>query len=485
MSGRVVLPLLGALLFLRLAVAASTGLSPDEAYYWVWSRALAPGYLDHPPMVALLIRAGTALAGENPLGVRLLGPVASFAGSLALVPAARDLLGLSPGRAWVSALLFNATLLVGVGSIVITPDTPVVLFWGLTLACLGRALRTGRGLWVAAAGASLGLAFCSKYTAVLLLPPVLAWLLACKAPRALLGRPASWLGVVAGLAASAPVLAWNAAHGWASFAKQGGRTTVAHWARAPRTLAELVSGQVGLATPLLALLAALGTWQVARRARAGEAGPVLVTLATGVPALVFALHALGDRVQANWPCVLYPSAMLAAAACRPPRRVPGPGPAAALGLAITAVVYGQAVFHLVPLPARLDVTLARLDGWTAWGRAISAADARTGGLPVVSDAYGLAAELAWNRAGGSVGAVAPRWALFRLPALLAPGARVLLVRRAGLDHGAPPPGFASASPAGVITRAAGGVVAERDVLSVATVGAVAPVSASLPPHRGR
>ena len=103
MSGRVVLPLLGALLFLRLAVAASTGLSPDEAYYWVWSRALAPGYLDHPPMVALMIRAGTALAGENPLGVRLLGPVASFAGSLALVPAARDLLGLSLGRAWVSS----------------------------------------------------------------------------------------------------------------------------------------------------------------------------------------------------------------------------------------------------------------------------------------------------------------------------------------------------------------------------------------------
>jgi len=38
---------------LRLVVAASIPLVPDEAYYWVWSRALAPGYPDHPPMVAL------------------------------------------------------------------------------------------------------------------------------------------------------------------------------------------------------------------------------------------------------------------------------------------------------------------------------------------------------------------------------------------------------------------------------------------------
>src|SRR5664279_3412169 len=58
----------------RLTLSAWMPLAPDEAYYWIWSRALAPGYLDHPPMVALWIRAGTAVAGDGPLGVRLLGP---------------------------------------------------------------------------------------------------------------------------------------------------------------------------------------------------------------------------------------------------------------------------------------------------------------------------------------------------------------------------------------------------------------------------
>src|SRR6195952_1979945 len=80
---------------IRLAMAAAVPLSPDEAYYWVWSRALAPGYLDHPPMVALWIWAGTHLAGDGALGVRLAGPISVALGSLLLADAAERLL---PGR---------------------------------------------------------------------------------------------------------------------------------------------------------------------------------------------------------------------------------------------------------------------------------------------------------------------------------------------------------------------------------------------------
>ncbi len=57
---------LAALTLVRLVLCAILPLAPDEAYYWVWSRDLQGGYLDHPPMVALFIRAGTLLAGETP-----------------------------------------------------------------------------------------------------------------------------------------------------------------------------------------------------------------------------------------------------------------------------------------------------------------------------------------------------------------------------------------------------------------------------------
>ena len=54
-------------LMLNLIQSSFTGLLDDEAYYWVYSRFLDWGYFDHPPMVALMIKAGYALF-PNPHG---------------------------------------------------------------------------------------------------------------------------------------------------------------------------------------------------------------------------------------------------------------------------------------------------------------------------------------------------------------------------------------------------------------------------------
>ena len=50
-------------------------LLPDEAQYWSWSRHLAFGYFSKPPVVAWLISATTALAGNDEWGVRLAAPL--------------------------------------------------------------------------------------------------------------------------------------------------------------------------------------------------------------------------------------------------------------------------------------------------------------------------------------------------------------------------------------------------------------------------
>ena len=165
--------LLSLLTIVRLVVAASVPLAPDEAYYWVWSRALQPGYLDHPPMVALWIRLGTAIAGDTALGVRLLGPFGALAGSLLLADAAERLW---PGRTLgiPAAALLNATLMVGVGAVTMTPDTPLLFFAVVVLWALVRAGADLR--WLLVAGAAVGAAMASKYTGVLLGFAVPAWL---------------------------------------------------------------------------------------------------------------------------------------------------------------------------------------------------------------------------------------------------------------------------------------------------------------------
>src|SRR3974390_3255730 len=97
-----------ALLALRLLAAAWTPLTFDEAYYWTWSKHLAGGYYDHPPMVALVIRAGTMIAGDTELGVRLVSVLLALPMSYWIFRAASILFG-GIKVAAIASLLINAT----------------------------------------------------------------------------------------------------------------------------------------------------------------------------------------------------------------------------------------------------------------------------------------------------------------------------------------------------------------------------------------
>ncbi len=454
------LALLAALTLLRLWIAALTPLSPDEAYYWVWSRALAGGYLDHPPMVALWIRAGSALLGQSALGVRLLAPLSAALGTLLLADAARVLLPTTRGAGLRAGALLNATLLFGAGAVTMTPDTPLLFFWTAMLWAMARLVAGGADTWWLLAGLAGGLALDSKYTALLAFIGVGLWLLAVPAARPWLRRWQPWAGLALALLAFAPVLAWNAAHGFVSFAKQGSRTGVWQPAAALHHLGELLAGQAGLATPLIFLLCLAGLLAAGQRGGRGDPGAALL-LAFSLPvALVFVEHALGDRVQANWPAILYPAAAIAAAAltdagCAAPlwrRLLP---PALALGLAMTAIVYAQAAFAPLALPPRLDPTLRQLGGWPMLARQIAADDPAF----VVVENYGLAAELAWLLPPEiAVIGAGPRWAYFALP-----DARAGIAGRGGLfvsiGDNLPATGWEPAIPRGIVLRRRNGVLA--------------------------
>ena len=173
---------LATVTIIRLIVAATAPLVPDETYYWVWSHALAPGYLDHPPMVAFWIKAGTALMGQTALGVRLLGPLAAALASWMLFDAGRVLFpGTKAGI--VAAILLNASLLLGVGTVIMTPDSPLLFFWTATLWAMARLAAGGAGGWWLAAGLFAGLALDSKYTALFLWVGVGLWVLLVPAAR--------------------------------------------------------------------------------------------------------------------------------------------------------------------------------------------------------------------------------------------------------------------------------------------------------------
>jgi 4-amino-4-deoxy-L-arabinose transferase-like glycosyltransferase len=462
--------LLAVLTLIRLVVAATAPLAPDETYYWVWSQALAPGYVDHPPMVAVWIRAGTFLAGQTAFGVRLLGPVAAALASWMLYDAARVLF---PGtRAGIVAVvLLNATLLLGVGTVIMTPDSPLLFFWTATLWAVARLTKGAAlagapdvaeptGYWWLAAGLFGGLALDSKYTALFLWVGIGLWVLLVPAVRPWLRRWQPWAACIIGLTLFAPVLAWNADHGWAGFVRQGGR--VGDWrpARAAGFLAELLGGQIGLATPLVWALCISGLVVAVRRTwRSRDPAWSLLAALALPPVLVFVQHAFGDRVQGNWPAIVYPALAVAAGALAIPRRW-WVG-AAALGFAITALTYLQATEFVFPLPPRLDPIVMRLAGWNSLAHQVETVRNASAASYVAADGYALASELAWWLPEGGPASVPvigtdQRWRLTTLPAAPIAGKPGLLIRDARRADPPDPRMWGSAERIGIVTRPGAG-----------------------------
>jgi 4-amino-4-deoxy-L-arabinose transferase-like glycosyltransferase len=316
-----------ALLALRLVAGAVLPLSADEAYYWLWSKHLAAGYYDHPPMIAFLIRAGTAVFGDTSFGVRVVPMLLSVPASWCVWRAGGGL----------AALLFNLTLMVTIESLAATPDAPLIAASAAFLWALTRLDETQDGRWWLAVGAAGGAALLSKYTAFFLGLGALVWLVVDPRARHWLRSPWTWAGGAVAAAIFAPNLIWNAQHHWMTFAFQFGRVGAGHFTL--RFLLEFLGAQILLATPFLFVAMSVGVTR----------GPRLIAALIAPAVAYFLIHSLHDRVQGNWPCFLYP--VLAVAAAQAMQA--GSGVVRRLAIpvagAMLAACYLQAFFAVLPL----------------------------------------------------------------------------------------------------------------------------------------
>jgi 4-amino-4-deoxy-L-arabinose transferase-like glycosyltransferase len=299
-----------ALTALRFLAAAYTGLNPDEAYYWYWSRHLAASYYDHPPMVAYLIRLSTELFGNTPLGVRFLTILLIIPISAATYLTGRLLFDRPVGAR--AMLWLNATVLVGVGSLIATPDMPSVLFWSLAILALAAAVRSGKGAWWLLVGCAAGLGILSKLTDLFLVPGLFLCLLVVPDLRRSLRTPWPWLGLAVTLLVLAPMIRWNLAHDWITFTKQLSRAEPSRFYA--EGLPEYLGGQYLLLNPVVATFTMIGVVAWFRHRQADAAPGLRILVLSSLPLLAyFAVHALFARVEGNWPVPVYPSLVLIAA----------------------------------------------------------------------------------------------------------------------------------------------------------------------------
>jgi dolichol-phosphate mannosyltransferase len=289
------------LLALRLAFLGIVNLLPEEAYYWNYAQHLDIGYLDHPPMVAWLIWAGTHLFGDTEFGVRIGAYLTWIATGFFVFQLTRNLFGRLP--ALISIVLI-ATLPFYFGSgLMMMPDTPLTAAWAGALYFLERALigEKHKAWW--GLGLCIGLGMLSKYTIALLGPATLVFVLLDPRSRRWLLRPEPYLAVAIAAGLFSPVIYWNATHDWASFAFQSSRRLEDSM---NFSLPELIGSAALLLSPLGLMVALAVLWPRRRSFRGRETDlssarrSLFIKIYTLVPLSVFIAFSLLHQIKLNW-----------------------------------------------------------------------------------------------------------------------------------------------------------------------------------------
>ncbi|MCP3982241.1 MAG: glycosyltransferase family 39 protein [bacterium] len=205
--------LAGVTALLHLATAAD-GWGPfrDELYYVACSENLSFGYVDHPPLVALLTRLARTLLGDSLLALRVLPALAAGVTVFLAGALARELGGAPFARAL--ACVASALAPVYVGNFgFLSMNALDVMFWTAAVWLLARLLRTEDPRLWPAFGVVTGLGLQNKVSIVFLGLGVAAGILLTANRRWLLRREL-WLGGAIAFLLLLPNLIWQALNDW-------------------------------------------------------------------------------------------------------------------------------------------------------------------------------------------------------------------------------------------------------------------------------
>ncbi len=308
----VALVVIAAMTAVRVVYACLIDLRTDEAYYWTWSKEHVASFLDHPPAVAWFISLGTAIFGDTNFGVRFAGLLAMAISQVLLADIVRRIT--HDTRAIVIAILMpEAALYYGLLMAKVAPDVALIPFALALIWALVRLWESGDPRWWLAAGAFAGFSLLAKFTAIMLLPAVVAFMLVPDWRGRWLKSPYPWLAALIAIVVFLPVLIWNAEHDWASFRFQLVRATTVH-PLSLLTVGDFLGLQFGLVgiilLPVVLSAVVMTAW---RGYRTREPIAILLSTSVLVPFLYFLWKSLTIRIGDTWPMFFWPIGFAAAA----------------------------------------------------------------------------------------------------------------------------------------------------------------------------
>ena len=409
-SNRLVLLVLLGLTLLRTAAVAISPLElgVDEAQYWLWSQSPDFGYFTKPPLIAWIIGAAHWAFGHSAMAVRLPACWLQFATALVLWQTASWLYGPRAGR--LTALIWISLPAVGLGSFLISTDTPLLLAMALALLALAGSVcgKIPPARAMIYAGIALGVGMLAKYAALYgLFGFMLIWASGRHHPNPIIQGRHLLLVIAACLITVSPNLIWNLMHDFSTMRHLGDNANLAKQTHDIGQILIFLIGQAGVAGPLVFFLM-LGIMFASRHEK--HAG-WLVWMAVPVIGLI-SLQAYLSEANANWAMAAYPALSVwlggwlgsdgaQKTLLRLPRKWLG---IAAVGLNFTlttGLLLATMAGSLGPLTPTSD-PLRRLRGWQALAQDIEPHLAAHQASRIIADRRATAALLSWHFHGQDV-----------------------------------------------------------------------------------
>ncbi|KTD10919.1 glycosyl transferase [Legionella gratiana] len=203
---------------LMLGIAPINILSFDTYYYWDWSRHLALSYYDGSPMIAYFIKCATLLFGDNLFALNFVGIIVTVICCGVIYKTARFFLPYE--ASWIAALSWLFSPLVTMDILKQTTyDTPLTLFWALTLYYTVKWIQTNQIKELYFIGISAGLMMLSKYTGIVLILSLLIFLM-FSTYRSIFKTKHFYFATILAIIIFSPVILWNYQNHWQSFIYQ-------------------------------------------------------------------------------------------------------------------------------------------------------------------------------------------------------------------------------------------------------------------------
>jgi hypothetical protein len=205
----IVLYIAATKLFVQLLVAGRYGIFRDELYYLACSEHLDWGYVDQPPLIALVAWFARSLFGNSLLGLRFLPALAGAALVWLTGKLAREMGGNRFAQGFAAlAVLASPIFLLFHHWLTMNAFEPLI--WVGAALCVVRAI-TGRPTYWLWFGVIIGVGMQTKYSVVFFAFAVVAGLILTK-HRSFLRSRWIWLGAIASLLIFLPNLVWLIKH---------------------------------------------------------------------------------------------------------------------------------------------------------------------------------------------------------------------------------------------------------------------------------